>query len=407
MNRQILCAVFSLLPLITSFARGAVWERVNAIPQTDVASLHIAGNTLHAGADDVIYVSSDGGTTWNPTSPIPANGAFIDAIITFDGKLFAGTGGSGIFMSSNGGTNWQSANQGLSGTGSHYITAFAVRGGVLFVGTSGAGVFALQGSTWLPFGDLTSNVAGTVNALAALGDSLVAGAGGNGYAWFSEPGTSHFNGIQVGPFPGDIFLVTSFLQHESFLFAGTNYGVFRSSSGTTWTYAGTGIPNGRLVTLAAHGQTVYATANGAATRLLRSTNLGMDWEVVDNTAFAYTVKVFGNRLYAARIDGLWYLDLLATPVEEEPAPLDVKLRQNYPNPFNPKTNINYQQATSNWVTLRVFDMLGREVTTLVNEIQEPGEHTVEWNAESVSGGVYFYRLTTGAHSITKRMLLVK
>lgn len=408
MNPRNLSAFFFLHFLTTTISSGAQWERVQSIPVGDVASFHIADDTFYAGVDNTIHISTDSGVTWSPTSQIPANGAFIDTIILFNGKIFAGTGGSGIFMSSNQGVSWQSMNDGLSGPGSHHISAFAIRGGVLCAGTSGSGVFTLSGSTWLPFGDLTSNAAGTVNTLAVLGDSLVAGAGGNGYTWFSTPGSSTFNGVPVGPFPGDIFLVISFLRHGGFLFAGTNYGVYRSDNGgASWTFAGTGIPNGRHVALTAHGSTLFAAASSAGTRVLRSTNLGLDWETVDNIPFAYATKVFDNRLYAARIDGLWYLDLLPTPVKEQPLPHDVELGQNYPNPFNPNTIIEYRQSTSGSVTLKVFDVLGREVTTLVNEMRGPGDHAVEWNAESMSGGVYFYRLTIGAHSITKRMLLVK
>ena len=81
------------------------------------------------------------------------------------------------------------------------------------------------------------------------------------------------------------------------------------------------------------------------------------------------------------------LTLLEDRVQE--IPKDSLLQQNYPNPFNPSTEILYTLETSTTVSLIVYDVLGRELATLVNGRYEPGEHTVTWNAEHVPGGVYF------------------
>jgi len=83
------------------------------------------------------------------------------------------------------------------------------------------------------------------------------------------------------------------------------------------------------------------------------------------------------------------------------------LSQNYPNPFNPSTMINYQLAMSNWVTLKVYDILGQEVQTLVNEKKEAGMHEVRFNAKGMPSGVYIYRLTTPGATISRKMLLLR
>jgi hypothetical protein len=80
---------------------------------------------------------------------------------------------------------------------------------------------------------------------------------------------------------------------------------------------------------------------------------------------------------------------------------------NYPNPFNPSTEIRYEILTPSTVRLDVFDILGRNVATLVNGRQSTGAYQVTFNAASFSSGVYFYRLQAGSFSETKRMLLVK
>ncbi len=83
------------------------------------------------------------------------------------------------------------------------------------------------------------------------------------------------------------------------------------------------------------------------------------------------------------------------------------LMQNYPNPFNPSTTINYQIPALNFVTLKVYDVLGNEVVTLVNEEKPAGEYEVEFNASSLSSGIYFYRLQAGSFVETKKMVLLR
>ena len=84
-----------------------------------------------------------------------------------------------------------------------------------------------------------------------------------------------------------------------------------------------------------------------------------------------------------------------------------ELNDNYPNPFNPSTNISYELAAGGFTTLKIYDMLGKEVASLVNEKQDAGSYIVQWNASSFSSGVYFYKLQTNGFIQTKRMILTK
>jgi hypothetical protein len=93
------------------------------------------------------------------------------------------------------------------------------------------------------------------------------------------------------------------------------------------------------------------------------------------------------------------------PPEIEPTAF--RLLQNYPNPFNPSTRIVYRTLIRESVELKVFDVLGREVATLVKGEQELGEHSVEWRPEGIPSGVYIYRLTTAGATIAKKMLLLR
>jgi len=88
-------------------------------------------------------------------------------------------------------------------------------------------------------------------------------------------------------------------------------------------------------------------------------------------------------------------------------PKEFKLEQNFPNPFNPTTKIQYQLPTDAKVTLKVYDILGSEVTTLVNEEQEAGYKEVQFNGNNIASGMYVYRLTAGNFISTKKMMMVK
>ena len=98
---------------------------------------------------------------------------------------------------------------------------------------------------------------------------------------------------------------------------------------------------------------------------------------------------------------------LTSTVTETGIPTSVSLKQNYPNPFNPTTIIQYQLPSSEFVQLQVFDMLGRQVATLVNGQQSEGTHTVNFDASGLSSGIYIYRLDAGGQTQVKQMTLIK
>ncbi|MDX2129993.1 MAG: T9SS type A sorting domain-containing protein [Chloroherpetonaceae bacterium] len=131
-----------------------------------------------------------------------------------------------------------------------------------------------------------------------------------------------------------------------------------------------------------------------------TTTEGQRYSFLDRSAAG---KVY-YRLKQVDFDGKFeYSPIL----EVSGVPSRFALAQNYPNPFNPSTQINYSLGARSLVTLKVFDILGRELQTLVNETKEIGSYSVRFNASILPSGVYFYRLQSGAFSETKRMMLVK
>lgn len=109
------------------------------------------------------------------------------------------------------------------------------------------------------------------------------------------------------------------------------------------------------------------------------------------------------------IDNVEVLDAASIVSNEEDGiqPISFKLEQNYPNPFNPSTQISYQLPVNSLVSLKVFDMLGREVANLLNEPKSAGSHTVNFDATGLSSGIYIYRLQAGKFIETNKMMLIK
>jgi hypothetical protein len=431
-----LCVIVFLLTVLSA-ARAQDWTRVSDIPSSVVASLLVRGDTVYAGTDSAIYWSGNGGATWIRSATLPSSSEgwipYVDAITVFDGRVFAGTGGLGVLTSSDKGQTWHPLNDGFVGLGSNYISGFVERGGFLYAGTAGAGVFQLQGTTWHPFGDLGNMQAGNVEFLGIKGDTLVAGAGGNGYVWYAPGSATAWNGVQVAPLHIEAFIIYSVVSFNGILYAGSTYGVHQSTDGgSTWTFCGSGIPANRRVRLLPFGDTLYATVSVADTRWY-TLGSGESWEFVEGTFYTYAEAVANGRLFAARGDGLWRRDVPTSVSPPSTVPSGYALEQNYPNPFsagggsasggNPTTTIGYsiggvvalsgahlsgvEGRMSRNVRLAVYDILGREVARLVDEPKAPGNYEVTFDGSGLASGVYMYRLTAGAYTESRKMVLIR
>ena len=123
-------------------------------------------------------------------------------------------------------------------------------------------------------------------------------------------------------------------------------------------------------------------------------------------------RMYHRALNATEVLQAWNSDLSGCGIvgvqnNNNNTPSAFSLSQNYPNPFNPSTKISFALPKAGDVKLVVFDLLGREVATVVNEFKTAGNHTVDFNAASLASGVYFYRIEAGDFTATKKMLLLK
>jgi hypothetical protein len=221
---------------------------------------------------------------------------------------------------------------------------------------------------------------------------------------------------------------------DNLLFSGTSEGkIFTSSPGSQYltailVYAFFGklgdiqvVGNGQI-TMIAIALAPFNSDNTTGSGLYYSTDMGVTWH--DNSSglpsnpvvSRVTLSVSGGNIS-------WYTGLFnnsadGAKIYKMTAPIGIgqvygevpeafSLSQNYPNPFNPMTKIKFSIQKSSNVNITVFDVLGKHITTLVNEKLNAGTYETEWNANNMPGGVYFYRLETDDFSETKKMVLVK
>ena len=128
--------------------------------------------------------------------------------------------------------------------------------------------------------------------------------------------------------------------------------------------------------------------------------------LADDQSWGFTMRTYYDVVYA-KIDGVEYGKFVSVSDRSPEAPTNFYLFQNYPNPFNPTTNIRFQIVESGFVSLKVYDILGREVATLVNEEKHAGNYEVEFNGNGLSSGIYFYKLQAGSYTSVKKMILMK
>jgi hypothetical protein len=200
------------------------------------------------------------------------------------------------------------------------------------------------------------------------------------------------------------------------IFVGTYYsGVFRSSdNGDNWVQINNGLTGFTVYALLTVGNNIFAGTSSGGVCL--STDNGDNWTAINeglSSAFILCLETDGIYLYAGTGGGSISRRTLDNilPVEEVSSeiPSEFELGQNYPNPFNPTTKINYTVGANgnSPVQLKVYDVLGNEVTTLVNEQKPAGTYQITFDASVLSSGVYFYRLMAGEFISTKKLILMK
>lgn len=418
-------------------------------------TLNSAGNVISAPDWSALHVSTDDGESWSAISGFEGNTRTYILKVHANGYLFGATAESGLCRSTDGGTTWFPLSPVFY---EKLITALNIApNGDIFAGIFQEGVIRSTdlGVTWQQTGLSTGNIESLTSTHS---NHLFAGTIGDGIYTSSDDGISWVN----YPISSSNFQCFAFaVGNSGQVFAGTLDGVFRfDSTSDSWQLVNTGIAHLDIRALATYsGNIVYAGSTVGG--VYRSTNDGESWEqiglnlystrdmVVDKSGILYvgagsnitptvdwstfrfspagssferitsglgrdsvtnSIDISpANYLFAATNGGIFRsTDSIVTSSPEDIfQPNTFSLSQNYPNPFNPSTDINYQLAISNFVSLKVYNLLGQEVRTPVNEKMEAGEHRVTFNAEGLPSGVYIYRIQAGEYSASRKMVIIK
>ncbi len=395
-------------------ALNATWTQL-ALVNTSVYSLTInSEGNLFAGTRNLVsafsagsgvFRSSDEGMNW---TLVGLQGSSINALKSSStGYVFAGTG-TGAYRSGNNGDTWISINRGLPRTS---VSSFALHSNrYILAGTFESGIFRSEnnGEDW------TSANNGLPDSLdvivLAVNHSGEAFAGTYTGVFRSTNDGDNWRQMNNGLPNAGIFSLA--IDDRGFIFAGSDSdGVFISKdNGENW--AQTGLTNTSVFSLAVNssGHIYAATYNG----VFQSKNEGASWTPLhsglsDTFVFSFTLDDKGHLFAGTLGNGVFRTVESTTTVKDiaEEAPSSLVLAQNYPNPFNPSTTIEYNLPSAGDVSLRIYDLFGHEVATLVNEKHAPGIYKITWDAGGFASGIYFYRLKAGKTVQTRKLILVR
>jgi len=339
--------------ILKSTSNGQNWTQTELSSQT-MLTFATNGNYVYAGAVDGVYISSNNGVNWTHTS---LNNDAAYSIAISGSTIFAGCGYA-FYQSTNGGANW------VQGALNEVALSLIVSGSYVFAGTyNGVYVTTNNGINWTQ----TSLNNRSVPSLAFGSNILYAGTESNGLYYSTNNGT---NWVQTSL---NSVTVSALTVSGSYIFVGTDVdGIyFSSNNGQNWFQKNQGIGVQYIEDLFISDSYIYA-----------GTEMNSAWR--RGLSEAINVKKIS-----------------------EIVPSGYSLNQNYPNPFNPNTKISYQIVKSGFVTLSIYDMVGREIAVLVNENQSPGTYEYTFNASGFSSGIYFYKLKSGDFSFVKKMALIK
>jgi len=315
-----------------------------------------------------VYRSSDNGSSWIETTGM-ANKS-VRAFTKNSSYVFACTWGGGIFRSSDDGRTWQSV--GLTNAG--FRSMYTV-GEKIFAGADNVYSSTNNGDTWeirqLPYPASDTRCFNYNNGVLYAGDMGLYNSTDLGDTWQLKYGVTFDN----QGYPTDVKMFSDIISYQNVLIAsvnansilisydgGNNWDSFSEGLFTDWTFAGLAIKDPYI------------------------------WALRD---------FMGNAYYRP------LTNITAVENDNLTSPNNFILNQNHPNPFNPNTIINYSIPKSYQVSIKIFNVLGSEIETLVNEEKPVGTYELSWNAANLPSGVYFYQLQAGSFVQTRKMILLK
>jgi hypothetical protein len=419
---------------------GVNWGSHAFIPATQFYEIGLDANNpekLYGGTQDNGTNRTPDGGIDNWQHIFGGDGFYVIVDHTNPNIIFAESQFGNLGKSTDGGNNWSSATNGINGgEPTNWSTPVIMdpnNSEVLYYGTDRVYRTTNSAGNWGAIsGDLTDGIPGTrlgtVTTIAvAPGNSDVIYAGtDDSHVWVTTDFGTSWNDISaalptrwvtrvvVDPVDENIIYVT---------FSGLKWRdpqphVFRSSDmGATWSDISSNLPDAPVNAFAVDNNNQSVLYLGNDVGMYVSFNTGDSWEFLGEglpivtvgdikihpTANFLVAGTHGRSMYKIDLD-------VVTGMESDKESTRLNsfvLHQNYPNPFNPSTNIQYTLDSKQFVKLKVYDILGEEIATLVNEEKPKGINEINFDASFLTSGVYFYKLEAGNYIQTKKMILLR
>ncbi|MCX6164012.1 MAG: T9SS type A sorting domain-containing protein, partial [Ignavibacteriae bacterium] len=400
--------------VLKSINNGENWTNLG-IPGVITNKISVINNNLYVGANNGVEKTSNQGSNWNNVLPLTSNGFEIESLSNY---LFASTE-NGVYRSSNNGENWE-----LISFSGQTINCLLVFNNALFAGLENSGIWFSDdyGLNWLFLG--LENV--SVYSLASYGNGIFAGTNDgfyytvdNGINWNLNnegfPGQPHIKSI----FVSDPYVLVGTTFHSIYKRELQDFGftispILQSPENNAVQVSQTPVLMWNNAPNSSFYEVVLANNPNFNNYLISQIVSETFYQVPNNILnpimqYYWKVRCINNLGISEWSEIFTFATLNSTNITNNipGIPKNFDLHNNYPNPFNPSTKIQFDVPKNSIVKINVYDITGREITTLVNDFRNAGRYEVQFNASNLSSGIYFYKMQAGDYNAVKKMMLIK
>jgi len=365
---------------------------------------------LYNGSTMNIYKTTNGGLNYTAQNSNYTSQRFMSIYMIHPDTVFISGNYGKILRTVNGGNNWITL---YSDTTLQFWGLFFVNSNTGYVAGSNGRIMKTtnKGDNWIIQTTPTSTA---LDGIYFVNETTGYVGGANIFLKTTDAGQTWVN--MVGSF------ISPFETAQAVYFSDENTGLYSTNAarivrttdgGNTWNLVYSLSGGGAVWGLSFPSPLVGYGCTSVGT-VLRTINGGLNWteqatpltenlyEICFPSVNTGYIASWSGKILKTTNGGATYINNINSNI-----PDNYSLYQNYPNPFNPNTNIKYQIANNKFVTLKVFDLLGREVAILVNEFQKTGTYEVSFNGSEFASGIYFYKIQAGSFTQVKRMVLIK
>jgi photosystem II stability/assembly factor-like uncharacterized protein len=416
---------------------GSTWSGPKQMPNTQFYEIGLDYNNpqkLYGGTQDNNTIRTQTGNLDDWNALIGGDGFYVIVDFTNPNIIYAESQNGYLQKSTDGGANFYNARNGINqNEPTNWSTPVIMdpnNSNILYYGTNRVYRTTNGAANWTAISpDLTDDGPrlGTVTTIdvAATNSNVIFAGTDDSHVWVTTDNGTTWNDVSASLPYRWVTRVKVDPNNESNVyvtFSGLKWHdpqphVFKSSDkGNNWTDISSNLPDAPVNAFAVDNNDPNRLYLGSDVGAFMSFNGGVSWQPIADglpTVSVYDMKIHPTENYLAigtHGRSMYMVDLsqVVNNVQNQSTIAEnFKLYQNYPNPFNPTTKLSFVIGHSSFVTLKVYDVLGKQVATLVNEEKSSGKYSVNFNANNLASGIYFYKIDAGNFTKTMKMILMK